>query len=210
MTALINRIGDCFFLCLLGISDMGLHLSLVFLWLLSITKRAQIPFSSWLPAAMAAPTPVSALVHSSTLVTAGVYILIRYCNDCRVLIVIGRLTILMAGVVACVESDIKKVVALRTLSQLGVMMVALGAYEKSFCFFHLISHSFFKALLFLCIGLSIHFLYGTQDFRRYNTLSGSVFVSVFLTLSCFSLIGFPFTSGFYSKDTLLEAMELRG
>ena len=120
---------------------------------------------------MAAPTPVRALVHSSTLVTAGVYVLIRYCHsDAGTLINLGTLTMLMAGTVACAERDLKKVVALSTLSQLGLIIVSLGAYEKSYCFFHMISHAFFKALLFICVGTCIHSVYGTQDFRSFNSL----------------------------------------
>merc|ERR1712198_806261 len=115
---------------------------LVLLVIIRITKRAQYPFSSWLPAAIAAPTPVRALVHSSTLVTAGVYVLIRYSvTETQVMLIVGSMTILTAGLVACAECDIKKVVALRTLSQLGVIIFSLGAQEKSYCFFHLISHA---------------------------------------------------------------------
>ena len=175
--------------------------------LLSITKRAQIPSSSWLPSAIAAPTPVRALVHSSTLVTAGVYVLIRYCHtDTVFLNFIGACTILIAGIRACAESDLKKVVALRTLSQLGVIMVSLGALEKSFCFFHLISHACFKALLFMCIGSFIHLIYGSQDYRRFNNLSSSLYLSIFSTVANLSLIGFLFTSGFFSKDMISELL----
>ena len=172
-----------------------------------MTKRAQIPFSAWLPAAMAAPTPVRALVHSSTLVTAGVYILIRYSfYDLSPLLLVGRCTILLGGICACAERDLKKVVALSTLSQLGVMIISLGAHEKTFCFFHLISHACFKALLFICVGVCIHSLYGTQDYRRFNRLSQIAPVSVLFAVANLSLMGFIFTSGFYSKDIILEAL----
>ena len=209
ITAITNRIGDCFFIILLCFSlslDTTLRLSL--LLLMRITKRAQFPFSTWLPAAMAAPTPVRALVHSSTLVTAGVYILIRYCFSYMwSLVVVGTCTLLVAGICACAESDLKKVVALRTLSQLGVMIVAIGAQEKSYCFFHLIRHACFKALLFICVGVCIHSIYGTQDFRNYNALGSSIFLGVFMSVSNLSLAGFVYTAGFYRKDRILELLQ---
>lgn len=210
ITALTNRLGDCLLLCRLGFFfiTQGAHfLILILVISLRITKRAQFPFSSWLPAAMAAPTPVSALVHSSTLVTAGVYVLIRYCShDMGSLLFIGRSTMLIAGIGACAERDLKKVVALRTLSQLGVMIVSLGCSEKSYCFFHLISHACFKALLFMCVGACIHSVYGTQDYRRFNKLRPALFASIFASVANISLIGFLFTSGFYRKDMILEAI----
>jgi len=158
---------------------------------------------------MAAPTPVRALVHSSTLVTAGVYALIRYCHlEPLFLFYVGSCTILMAGVCANAEIDIKKVVALSTLSQLGIIMVAISANEKRYCFFHLLSHALFKALLFISVGVSIHSLYGTQDFRSFNQrIDGILFHSY--CISCFSLIGLVFTSGFYSKDIILELLHTR-
>jgi len=209
ITALTNRLGDSLLLCVLGLLFLqGFHsLLLVLIVVLSITKSAQIPFSSWLPAAIAAPTPVSALVHSSTLVTAGVYVLLRYCQtDTIALLSIGSCTILMAGLSACAERDLKKVVALRTLSQLGVIMVSLGAHAKSYCFFHLMSHALFKALLFICIGSCIHVVYGTQDYRRFNALRTSLNLSFLCSVSNISLIGFAFTSGFYRKDIILEVL----
>lgn len=208
ITALSNRLGDGFFICLLGtlIFFSNRHLSLLLLLFLRMTKSAQIPFSSWLPAAMAAPTPVSALVHSSTLVTAGVYVLIRYGDyDIIAILFIGRLTALIAGVSACLERDLKKVVALRTLSQLGVMIVSIGASEKSYCFFHLLSHACFKALLFICVGVSIHTVFGTQEYRRFGHTSSPT-ISLLTTVANLSLLGFIFTSGFYRKDGILEAM----
>ena len=205
LTAFTNRIGDCLYLCLLGLTCYHRHVLWTILFvLLSITKRAQFPFSRWLPAAIAAPTPVSALVHSSTLVTAGVYILIRfylYCSD--LLLCIGCITLLLASMSACIERDLKKVVALSTLSQLGVMMVAIGAEEKAFCFFHLMSHAMFKALIFLCVGTCLHSFYGTQDYRRFGN-GAPMYVSHFLTVANLSLLGFVFTSGFYRKEIILE------
>ena len=209
ITGLTNRLGDCFFICILGylITQGPQLIVLVLIVCMRITKSAQFPFSAWLPAAMAAPTPVSALVHSSTLVTAGVYVLIRYCHsDPRTLLFIGTCTILLAGMRACVERDFKKVVALRTLSQLGVIMVSLGASEKTFCFFHLISHAVFKALLFLSVGVCIHSVYGTQDYRSFNILMPSLVVSYCRTVAIVSLMGFFFTSGFWSKEVILELL----
>jgi len=207
LTALTNRLGDCFLLCSLGLFLLGPDAILCFLLILiSITKRAQFPFSSWLPAAIAAPTPVRALVHSSTLVTAGVYVLIRFCGfDMGPLLIIGRWTLLLAGLRACVERDIKKVVALSTLSQLGVMMVSLGARAKSFCFFHILSHACFKSLLFICVGSFIHSLYGTQDYRSYDKIS-PILLSVLFAVSNLSLIGFLYTRGFFRKDIIVEAL----
>ena len=210
ITALTNRLGDCFFLIILGMFfyvNSYFYLLAVLLLLTSITKRAQIPFSSWLPSAIAAPTPVRALVHSSTLVTAGVYLLLRF-NILSIewMLIMGRITILMAGGRACVELDIKKIVALSTLSQLGVMMISLSLYQKNICFFHLVTHAIFKALLFMCVGISIHTIYGSQDFRSFRNLGKGIFYPVrFLTISNLALLGFPFMSGFYRKDMIIES-----
>lgn len=217
ITALTNRIGDCFFFIILGLSLFSCQLGssyyffLLTLLLTSITKRAQIPFSSWLPSAMAAPTPVRALVHSSTLVTAGVYLLIRFNSlSYEWLIAIGSLTMIMAGLCACAEIDIKKVVALSTLSQLGVMIVSLSLFQKDFCFFHLITHACFKALLFICVGVGIHTIYGSQDSRSFSgTRSSLMWPISFLLISNLSLLGFPFMSGFYRKDFILESFYSR-
>lgn len=175
-----------------------------------ITKRAQIPFSAWLPAAIAAPSPVSALVHSSTLVTAGVYVLLRF-SGCisggwyLFLGVVSRITILISAFRAIFEPDVKKVVALSTLSQLGVIMLAVSVGAIRVCFFHLVRHALFKALMFLCVGRVIHFS-GIQDLRFIGGfLYSSPIVIGWLIVACLSLRGFPFLSGFYSKDLVLEA-----
>lgn len=177
-----------------------------------MTKRAQIPFSSWLPAAMAAPTPVRALVHSSTLVTAGVFLLIRfypYLSKVRgfnmTILIIACMTIFMAGVRALVECDIKKIVALSTLRQLGVIMAAIGLGLPILAYFHLVTHALFKALLFVCVGRLIHLHHHRQDLR----VMGNLRSQIPLTLSCLNianlaLCGLPFMAGFYSKDLIIE------
>lgn len=174
----------------------------------AITKRAQIPFSAWLPAAMAAPTPVSALVHSSTLVTAGVYLLIRFnyiIGASGVLFFIGVITIFMSGLGANFENDLKKIIALSTLRQLGLIIITLGLGIYELSFFHLLTHAIFKSLLFLCAGVFIHSMGDTQDVRIIGGLFISCPVTSFYFIgSSFALCGFPFLSGFYSKDVILE------
>lgn len=178
--------------------------------LASITKRAQIPFSAWLPAAMAAPTPVSALVHSSTLVTAGVYLLIRFSflieeRVRSVLFLVARMTSLMAGFNACIESDLKKIIALSTLSQLGFIIIILALGFSTLAFYHLLTHAVFKALLFICGGKIIHEVGNRQDCRLIGGLREALpFTRVALNLSRLSLCGFPFLAGFYSKDLIVE------
>lgn len=181
-----------------------------------MTKRAQIPFSAWLPAAIAAPTPVSALVHSSTLVTAGVYVLIRFSRRisqgwCFFLLSVSCITLLLAGLSARFEYDLKKVIALSTLSQLGVIMLILSVQARRVCVFHLTTHALFKALMFLCAGAVIHFSGGIQDSRFFSGLWFKLpVVNSWLVVSCLSLIGVPFIAGFYSKDLVLEKCMMRG
>nr|YP_010572551.1 NADH dehydrogenase subunit 5 [Grigoriora cheni]UZH35916.1 NADH dehydrogenase subunit 5 [Grigoriora cheni] len=183
--------------------------------LAAMTKSAQIPFSSWLPAAMAAPTPVSALVHSSTLVTAGVYLLIRFNvvivenNLGKFLLLISGLTMFMAGLGANFEYDLKKIIALSTLSQLGLMMSILSMGFPKLAFFHLLTHALFKALLFMCAGSVIHNMKNSQDIR----FMGGLCIQMPLTVICFNvsnlaLCGMPFLAGFYSKDLILEIVSL--
>nr|YP_010936466.1 NADH dehydrogenase subunit 5 [Morula spinosa]WKW54919.1 NADH dehydrogenase subunit 5 [Morula spinosa] len=225
LTVLANRIGDVMILISIGLLVLQGHWCISLMWdfylsswvilsitLAAMTKSAQIPFSSWLPAAMAAPTPVSALVHSSTLVTAGVFLLIRFfpfLNSVSgfktMLLFISVLTLLMAGIGANYENDLKKIIALSTLSQLGVMMMSLGMGMPFLALFHLYTHALFKALLFLCAGMIIHNSSNTQDIRH----MGLLFSQAPLTVSCMnvanlSLCGAPFLSGFYSKDLILE------
>jgi NADH-ubiquinone oxidoreductase chain 5 len=134
-----------------------------------MTKRAQTPISAWLPAAIAAPTPVRALVHSSTLVTAGIvllikfYFLLNYFLFQKFLIFIGLATIFSAGLSALIEIDFKKLVALSTLRQIGILVFILGLGTKWLALFHLVSHAFFKSCLFLVVGGGLHFIFTKQD-----------------------------------------------
>ena len=132
-------------------------------------------------------------------------------HDSQWILVAGSVTMLMAGLCACAEMDLKKIVALRTLSQLGVMMVAIGLGRKELCFFHLITHAMFKALLFLCVGVCIHTTYGGQDLRSFNSLGTTARgASVLTGLARLALLGFPFLAGFFSKDLILESAYSRG
>merc|ERR550519_684802 len=219
LTVILNRTGDCFFLLVLAFGLGNGYVGSVcptrgvILILLSITKSAQFPFRSWLPSAIAAPTPVSALVHSSTLVTAGVYILFRfdylisYLGLNKIILFIGVLTIFIARLRAFFEKDIKKIVALSTLSQLGVIITALGAGFRLLSFFHLLSHAFFKALLFVRAGRLIHNSNRYQDLRK---IGGSADVLPFtksIIIGCLiSLCGLPFISAFYSKEIIIESL----
>lgn len=177
----------------------------------AITKRAQVPFSAWLPAAMAAPTPISALVHSSTLVTAGVILILKFWAVSRLLLPlfflsqVGLLTILFAGLGAINEIDFKKIVALSTLSQIGMLFFSLGVQNKWICLVHLCSHAFFKRLLFLIVGAYLHFILCQQDKRKFSFTQMHRFM-VFLTITTtlLSLCGLFFLAGFFSKDIIFE------
>jgi NADH-ubiquinone oxidoreductase chain 5 len=232
LTALSNRIGDvALLLAIAWIINYGswnyvFYLEIIkedfeiiligaLVVLAAITKSAQIPFSSWLPAAIAAPTPVSALVHSSTLVTAGVYLLIRFNvlleNTClgQFILLISGLTIFIAGLGANFEFDLKKIIALSTLSQLGLIIRILSIGFYKLAFFHLLTHALFKALLFICAGAIIHNIKNNQDIR----IIGGLVRQIPLTASCLNLAnlalcGIPFLAGFYSKDLILEVVIL--
>nr|QXG19187.1 NADH dehydrogenase subunit 5 [Drosophila erecta] len=232
LTALSNRIGDVAFLLAIAwmlnygswnyifyleVMQNELEMLIIgsLMMLAAMTKSAQIPFSSWLPAAMAAPTPVSALVHSSTLVTAGVYLLIRF-NILlstswlgQLLLLLSGLTMFMAGLGANFEFDLKKIIALSTLSQLGLMMSILSMGFYKLAMFHLLTHALFKALLFMCAGAIIHNMNNSQDIR----LMGGLSIHMPLTSACFNvsnlaLCGMPFLAGFYSKDMILEIVSI--
>nr|YP_010327110.1 NADH dehydrogenase subunit 5 [Abrostola triplasia]UNP54373.1 NADH dehydrogenase subunit 5 [Abrostola triplasia] len=228
LTALSNRIGDVFILMVIAwmmnygswnyifyLEFMNNDLEMVMISsmiiMAAMTKSAQIPFSSWLPAAMAAPTPVSALVHSSTLVTAGVYLLIRFnmllVNTffLKLLLLLSGLTMFMAGVSANYEFDLKKIIALSTLSQLGLMMSILSMGLPDLAFFHLLTHAMFKALLFMCAGVIIHMMNDMQDIRFMGGISFFIpLTSLCMNISNMALCGIPFLAGFYSKDLILE------
>jgi len=209
ITGLLNRAGDCLFLVLIGLALGFRSLSftlLVVIVLVSFTKSAQFPFSSWLPAAIAAPTPVSSLVHSSTLVTAGVYLLYRFLPPSSALLVsAGIATTLIAGLGAFLEVDLKKVVAMSTMSQLGLIFTSLGLGLKSLTFLHLNLHASSKALLFMAIGLLIHSNYGSQESRHSGSWVTSSFLIPFsVTVSCFSICGMTCLRGWVSKDYILS------
>lgn len=230
LTILSNRVGDvAILLCIAWIFNYGgwnfYYLPIIFqkeelliveglVLLAAITKRAQIPFSAWLPAAIAAPTPVSSLVHSSTLVTAGVYLLIRFRELIGVrfiLLIISIWTILMSGINANLEIDLKKIIALSTLRQLGVIIITISLGLVEIAFFHLLSHALFKSLLFLCAGVFIHGLGDIQDVRDLGGVRLLVPVTSLYFFGCsLSLCGFPFLSGFYSKDVILENFFIQG
>lgn len=162
---------------------------------------------------MAAPTPVSALVHSSTLVTAGVYLLIRFnfiIGQRNFLFFVGVITMFISGLGANFETDLKKIIALSTLRQLGLIIMVLGAGFYELSFFHLMAHAIFKSLLFLCAGVFIHSMGDIQDIR----LSGKINLclpvrSFYFVSSSIALCGFPFLTGFYSKDLILERYFIR-
>jgi len=212
LTASTNRLGDCFLFLLFGCTYVYCSVSsllfCVLLILASMTKSAMLPFSSWLPSAMSAPTPVSALVHSSTLVTAGVYLLFRFqVYPAQILTSISLLTLMYAGFCACLERDLKKVVALSTLSHLGIIMFRIRASNPNLAFLHLNYHAYFKSLLFLGVGTLIHACYGSQE-RRYLIVypSSSPFLWVALITPMLSLCGLLFLTGWASKDLILESI----
>lgn len=176
-------------------------------------KSAQVPLYVWLPDAMEGPTPVSALIHAATMVTAGVYMVARSAPlfnhapiAMEVVAVIGLLTAVLAATIGITQNDIKKVYAYSTVSQLGYMFLACGVGAYSAGIYHVMTHAFFKALLFLGAGSVIHALEGEQDLRQMGGLRSKIPVT-FLTLLCASLAiaGFPYTSGFMSKDEILVA-----
>ena len=177
----------------------------------AIGKSAQIPLFTWLPDAMAGPTPVSALIHAATMVTAGVYMITRsnfiyslapYAQ--QAILVIGLVTALVAATIATRQNDIKKVLAYSTVSQLGFMFMALGVGAYTAAVFHVVTHAFFKALLFLGSGSVIHAVDGEQDIRKMGGLKGKMKITYFTFLvGCIAIAGIPPLSGFFSKDEIM-------
>jgi len=230
---LTNRVGDCFLtigmftiLWALGNLDYATVFSLapymnnnliliigVCLLIGAMAKSSQVGLHVWLPMAMEGPTPVSALIHAATMVTAGVYLLMRssplieYSSTLLVLCLwLGAITTVFSSLIGLFQQDIKKVIAYSTMSQLGMMVIAIGLSSYNIALFHLVNHAFYKALLFLGAGSVIHAVSDNQDFRKFGGLINylPLTYSVMLIASL-SLVAFPFMTGFYSKDFILES-----
>lgn len=179
----------------------------------AMAKSSQIGLHVWLPMAMEGPTPVSALIHAATMVTAGVYLLMRasplieYSSTVLLLCLwVGAITTVFSSLIGLFQQDIKKVIAYSTMSQLGMMVIAIGLSSYTIALFHLINHAFYKGLLFLCAGAVIHAVADNQDFRKYGGLVSYLPLTYSLMLTAsLSLVAFPFMTGFYSKDFILES-----
>jgi proton-translocating NADH-quinone oxidoreductase chain L len=196
----------------LGYSFNALSLAAFFLFIGAVGKSAQLGLHTWLPDAMEGPTPVSALIHAATMVTAGIFLISRcsplfqYTPDVNtIIILLGSFTAFMAGTTGLVQNDLKRVIAYSTCSQLGYMMFACGISNYFVSMFHLSNHAFFKAALFLGAGSVIHGLSDEQDMRKMGgVLYFMPFTFIVMLIGSFSLMGFPFLTGFYSKDAILE------
>src|SRR5437899_4592319 len=179
----------------------------------AVAKSAQLPLQTWLPDAMEGPTPVSALIHAATMVTAGVYLIVRTHALFEVAPKVedlaaglGAATIVVAGLIALVQTDIKRVIAYSTMSQIGYMFLGAGLGAYASAMFHLMTHAFFKALLFMAAGLAIHALAGEQDMRKMGGLRRLMpFTAVTFLIGALALTGIPLFSGFFSKDSILAA-----
>nr|YP_010183847.1 NADH dehydrogenase subunit 5 [Coccidioides posadasii]QVG61970.1 NADH dehydrogenase subunit 5 [Coccidioides posadasii] len=230
---LTNRVGDCFltigmFIILwsLGNIDYSTVFSLspyinqniitligICLLIGAMAKSSQIGLHVWLPMAMEGPTPVSALIHAATMVTAGVYLLMRssplieYSSTVLLLCLwLGAITTVFSSLIGLFQQDIKKVIAYSTMSQLGMMVIAIGLSSYNLALFHLVNHAFYKALLFLGAGAVIHSVGDNQDFRKYGGLKTFLpLVYSVMLIASFSLVAIPFMTGFYSKDFILES-----
>lgn len=197
---------------LFGMKFSYLDLVCLLLFIGAMAKSAQIPLHFWLPDSMEGPTPISALIHAATMVTAGIYMVARLSplyimseSVSQFILYTGAITAFSLGLVALVQSDIKRIIAYSTISQLGYMTAALGASLYSLAIFHLMTHAFFKALLFLCAGSIIVKCHHEQDIRKISGLRKYMPVTYMAYIyASLSLIGFPFTSGFYSKETIID------
>jgi proton-translocating NADH-quinone oxidoreductase chain L len=179
----------------------------------AVGKSAQIGLHTWLPDAMEGPTPVSALIHAATMVTAGVFLICRMSiffefspSILIIVTILGSLTAFIAGTIGLVQNDLKRVIAYSTCSQLGYMVFACGVSHYDIAFYHLTNHAFFKAALFMAAGSVIHALQDEQDMRKFGGLKNFLFFTfIVILIGSLSLMGFPFLTGFFSKDAILEA-----
>ena len=204
-------------LSLFGYDISVLPLIALLLFIGAAAKSAQIPLQFWLPDSMEGPTPISALIHAATMVTAGIFMIARlsplYDQSgyvLNIILIIGCVTALSMGLVALVQNDIKRIIAYSTISQLGYMTVALGASYYSLAIFHLMTHAFYKALLFLCAGSIILKCHHEQDIRRMGGLK-TIMPITYMTfvIGGLSLIGLPILSGFFSKELIVDALKFK-
>lgn len=230
---LTNRVGDAFLtigmfilLWTLGNLDYGVVFSLapyvnenvitiigICLLIGAMAKSSQVGLHIWLPMAMEGPTPVSALIHAATMVTAGVYLLIRssplieYSSTVLLICLwLGAVTTVFSSLIGLFQQDIKKIIAYSTMSQLGMMVIAIGLSSYNIAIFHLVNHAFYKGLLFLGAGAVIHAVADNQDLRKYGGLIGFLPLTyTVILIASLSLVAFPFMTGFYSKDFILES-----